>query len=188
MLELFLNRLIRHSRLFRETLAAYSNETLESEALRLKAAESKAMIEELLGKLDESESEKAELSHSLEVERTKRIAAEQIAVARGAELDWLRSEFDRAQEARDAAVAERLQSLDLVNLTLLKQAEADAPPTKEQMSEWKPVPKRTQQAVPMMRQAQHKLIQGLRNRERRQVNSEADKTAPASPDATETVM
>jgi multidrug resistance efflux pump len=106
------------------------------------------------------------LEHSLDIERTKRIAAEQIAVSRGEELDWLRGEFDKAQQSRDAAVSERVQSLDLVNVTLLKHTEAEAAPTKEQMADWKPIDKRMKQGIPMLRQAQHALVRGLQNKSR----------------------
>jgi len=117
--------------------------------------------------LQESEERVAELQHCLDIERVKRISAEQISVSRGNELDWLRDQYSEALKSRDAAISERVQSLDLVNVTLLKQQEAEAPPTKDQMAAWQPVLKSKQQAVPLMRKAEHQMIKGLQAKSRR---------------------
>ncbi len=139
---------------------------LEIEAIRRDKKEAGAMVEELVEKIDEMEASATSLRHSLEIESAKRIAAEQIAVSRGTELEWLRGQFQRVEEQREAARHDQLQSLDLVNTALLVKAQADAPPTKEQLEQWKPVPKLTQQSVPLMRRAQYAFIEGLRNKTR----------------------
>lgn len=134
----------------------------EVEISRRHKREADVMIEELVGKLEEHEATIAGLRHSLEIAQTKRIAAEQIAVSRGTELEWLREQFQRVESQRESARHDQLQSLDLVNVALLKTAEAEAPPTKEQMAQWKPVPKLNRQSIPLMRKAQQAFIDGIR--------------------------
>ncbi len=157
-----LERLLLRFRFVRGLQGALEASEHHVDILNDSKKEAAAMVESLLGKMEESEATLAEANHYLDIERTKRIAAEQIAVARGTELDWLREQFKRADDARDAANSERLQSLDLVNTALLKTTEAEAAPSKETLQSFKAVPKKMNQAVPMMRKAQGDLIRGLR--------------------------
>ncbi len=129
-----------------------------------------SIAHEMMEKLDEAEEKWQRQKDSLEIERSKRIAAEQVAVAREGELEWLRGEYAKAQQSRDEAIAWQMQVIEEARQ---RQAVADAPPSKEQMSQWQAIPKRNRQAVPMVRRAQHDLINGLRKQE-------AAKTAAAT--------
>ena len=161
-------------------IGSYRNLVASHQLVERERDEAKAVADSLYSQIEDLEEQGSELTHALEMERTKRIAAEQIAVSRGTELDWLRDEFRKVQESRDNAVSERVQSLDLVNLTLLRQHESESAPTQEQLKEYKPVPKAMQQPVPLMRKAQRQMIQGLREKSKKDLASRSAAVEVAS--------
>ncbi len=170
-----LNRLLLRFRFVYSLAGRLDAAEKECSILRESNKEAVQACERLLEDIDTLKSQLAELQHHLEIERTKRIAAEQIAVSRGSELDWLREQFNRAETQREEARAEQLHSLDLVNVALLKGAEADRPPTKEEMAQWRPVPKQTRQSIPMIRRAEAAFLDGLRAKSRPAVAPTAEK-------------
>ena len=109
----------------------------------------------------------ADAQNQFHAEVAKRISAEQLAVSRGNDIDWLRGELAKSQEARDAAISARLQSLDLVNSALLKAKEPEVNPTPEQLKQYASVQVRSEPATRLIRQATHRLIDGLQEKDRK---------------------
>ena len=126
------------------------------------------LASETMDKLDQAETQRQRVLHDLDIERAKRIAAEQMAVDREKELEWLREAYAQVIQSRDQAVSQQFESLNLVNVTLLKQAEAEAAPTKEVLQSFKPVPKRGgQQGVSLMRRVENDFLHKLRMKDKR---------------------
>jgi hypothetical protein len=156
-----LDRLLARFRFVRNLIAlrdAAAKEVYLHQQTAHKAEAAAAMIEEERAVLEE---QIGAVRHSLEVETAKRIAAETIAAARGQELEWLRTQFQHAEEARDTAVSERLQSLDLVNSALLTKRADDGP---VDFAQFKPLTQSPAKLKPaaMIRQAERAFVNGIR--------------------------
>lgn len=80
------------------------------------------------GMAEELADEVNSLNSQLEVERTRRIAAESLAAERLKQVEKAYESAFRAEAARDEAVKARLTSLDLVNTTLLGAVGPERPP------------------------------------------------------------
>lgn len=83
---------------------------------------------------EQSQSNYAALEGHHTVEIAKRIAAETLATERGKESERIYKLLEEANTARDAAVSERLKSLDLVNLSLLRPTDPEKKPDMKQYS------------------------------------------------------
>jgi hypothetical protein len=101
-----------------------------------------------------------ELTHQLEIERAKRIAAETVAAERGSQITFLRESLDKVETSRDEAISERLKSLDLVNSALLRPLAPEAAPD---LGQYKAIPKLKRQAVAEMRLDNQRFMTAMRD-------------------------
>lgn len=88
----------------------------------------------------EAESRLAHVSAELELERTRRISAEAVAVERKAEVERLIAEVERLQ----SVLTERAKSLDALNLKLM---ETKTPEPLPDIKQFNPVAKQAMQAI-----------------------------------------
>lgn len=80
--------------------------------------------------------ELAEARSELTAETHRRVSAESVAEDRAQQIDYMRELLAEANASRDAAIAERLKSLDLVNTALLAQHGPEKPgPDPKQFTE-----------------------------------------------------
>lgn len=100
-----------------------------------------------------------EVIHQLEIERTKRIAAESVASERGGQITYLREELAKSQSSRDEAQSAQLNSLNLVNTALLKPLTPEPVPD---MTQWKAVPKQKVQAMNMRQADDRKFADAMK--------------------------
>lgn len=104
----------------------------------------------------------------LELERTKRIAAETLAEERLKQCERAYEIAFRADNARNEAVTERLKSVDLVNTKLLESMGPEKAETRR-IQDFKPVAKQNLQAVSVMRNADRKfLYESIKKEQQRQ--------------------
>lgn len=113
-----------------------------------------------------------EIRLELEAERAKRISAEAIASDRGDQIEQLYLMLTKANDSRDAAVADRLKSLDLVNLALLNQHGPEKPPP--DIKQFHAVPGQPN-AVAQMRKADRTFMKDILKRQA------APRPAPTEP-------
>lgn len=106
--------------------------------------------------------ELSELRTELEIERNRRVAAETLAEDRAQQIAQAYEFVKQANESRDAAVSERLKSLDLVNAALLSQHGPEKPPP--DIKQFKAVPKDRLSAVVEARKHDREFMTGMLNR------------------------
>ncbi len=101
-------------------------------------------------------SENESLRQEVNVERARRLSAEAISEERRTRAERSEEYAAKAEAARDAAVNARMQSVDLVNTTLLKALQPEQGPSVN-IKDFKAVPKDKRQAVPSRRDADRRF-------------------------------
>lgn len=100
----------------------------------------------------------------LEIERTKRVAAETLATERLKQVEKAYEFGFKAETARDEAVKARMASVDLVNTTLLQAMAPEKPPTHD-IKSFTPIPKERLHAVAEMRKSDRMFVNDILKRE-----------------------
>ena len=111
---------LKHFRAYRALEAEV--EYLRAEVARLQdeLTESARTIKQVCEDAADLERTSSELTQALEVERARRVAADAVAAERKDSIERMIAELGRSNDARDAAVNQRMASVDLVNSALLK--------------------------------------------------------------------
>ena len=71
--------------------------------------------------------ENERLSHQLEIEKTKRVASDSVAAERLEEIGRLREDMSAMREQYQAAISERIRSVDAVNVKLMTTSAPEPP-------------------------------------------------------------